>query len=236
MTTPFTPLTEEELQELDEFLLYEVKGDESMTSDILDGYLHAIVIGPTSLMPKQWMPGIWGEVDNLMPPVKSLEQLNRILSLVMRHYNSIIASVEQEPREIYPIWCSCEYRGKEYDDAEGWAYGFTQGMKLCWNDWKPLLDSAQGQAWYRPIGLLGEDDYSADQDQLTKTPIMRSKLALQIPQAVVAMYEHWLPYRRAVYERHVAKTLQTKVGRNEDCPCGSGKKYKKCCGAASVLH
>jgi preprotein translocase subunit SecA len=24
-----------------------------------------------------------------------------------------------------------------------------------------------------------------------------------------------------------------KVGRNEPCPCGSGKKYKKCCGAAS---
>jgi len=23
-----------------------------------------------------------------------------------------------------------------------------------------------------------------------------------------------------------------KVGRNEKCPCGSGKKYKKCCGAA----
>ena len=21
-----------------------------------------------------------------------------------------------------------------------------------------------------------------------------------------------------------------KVGRNDDCPCGSGKKYKKCCG------
>ena len=123
MTTPFTPLTEEELQELDEFLLYEVKCDEYMTSDNLDGYLHAIAIGPTSLMPKQWMPGIWGEVDSLMPPVKSVEQLNRILSLIMRHFNSIIASVEQEPREIYPIWWSCEYRGKEYDDAEGWAYG-----------------------------------------------------------------------------------------------------------------
>ncbi|WP_250657833.1 YchJ family protein [Alkalimarinus coralli] len=23
---------------------------------------------------------------------------------------------------------------------------------------------------------------------------------------------------------------QTKVGRNDPCPCGSGKKYKKCCG------
>jgi preprotein translocase subunit SecA len=24
-----------------------------------------------------------------------------------------------------------------------------------------------------------------------------------------------------------------KIGRNELCPCGSGKKYKKCCGAVS---
>ncbi|KJS72629.1 MAG: hypothetical protein JL56_12770 [Desulfotomaculum sp. BICA1-6] len=23
---------------------------------------------------------------------------------------------------------------------------------------------------------------------------------------------------------------RTKVGRNDPCPCGSGKKYKKCCG------
>jgi len=25
--------------------------------------------------------------------------------------------------------------------------------------------------------------------------------------------------------------LSSKVGRNDPCPCGSGKKYKKCCGA-----
>ena len=29
-----------------------------------------------------------------------------------------------------------------------------------------------------------------------------------------------------------AKAAQT-VGRNDDCPCGSGKKYKKCCGLAA---
>ncbi len=26
--------------------------------------------------------------------------------------------------------------------------------------------------------------------------------------------------------------MEPKVGRNEPCPCGSGKKYKKCCGSA----
>ena len=28
-----------------------------------------------------------------------------------------------------------------------------------------------------------------------------------------------------------AKRSEPKVGRNAPCPCGSGKKYKKCCGA-----
>ncbi|MEN6337415.1 MAG: SEC-C metal-binding domain-containing protein [Phycisphaerales bacterium] len=27
-----------------------------------------------------------------------------------------------------------------------------------------------------------------------------------------------------------------KIGRNEPCPCGSGKKYKKCCGQPSQDH
>jgi len=28
----------------------------------------------------------------------------------------------------------------------------------------------------------------------------------------------------------VPKIDEKKIGRNEPCPCGSGKKYKKCCG------
>ena len=30
--------------------------------------------------------------------------------------------------------------------------------------------------------------------------------------------------------RTVRKTAKEKIGRNDPCPCGSGKKYKKCCG------
>ena len=42
-----------------------------------------------------------------------------------------------------------------------------------------------------------------------------------------------------VYAGHEAPVGQTvrretpKIGRNDPCPCGSGKKYKKCCGAAA---
>ncbi len=233
--TPFTPLTDDEFDELDNFLLYEVDTDEVMTIDIMDGFLHAIAIGPTTLHPKQWLPKVWG-TEEMMPPMESLDQLNHVMGLVMRHFNSIIAGLEQDPSEVCPSWGSTTYRGKEYDDGEGWAYGFVEGMKLRWDDWQPLLATKQGQAWFRPIGLLGEDDFSSDQDELTKTPDQRAKIALQMPDAVLAMHAYWLPLRHAVYEREVAKSMQAKVGRNEPCPCGSGKKFKKCCGAAANLH
>lgn len=203
MDNPFAPLTDEEFHELDMFLLFEVESDESMTIDTFDGYLHAIAIGPTTLHPKQWLPKVWG-LDTFMPPMESIEHLNHILGLVMRHFNGIIAGLEDEPSDIYPAWSTRSFEDKEYDDAEGWAYGFVEGMKLCWDDWKPMLDTPEGKAWYRPIGLLGEDDFGPDQDRLTKTPAQRAKLALQIPEAVLAMHAYWLPLRQAVYEKMTA--------------------------------
>ncbi|MFN7834664.1 MAG: UPF0149 family protein [Burkholderiaceae bacterium] len=226
---------DEDLDQLEHFLLYEVDSDECMTLDMLDGFLHAIAIGPTTIHPEQWLPKIWG-TEEMMPPMGSIDEINRVLRMVMRHLNGIIAGLEADPREIAPCWPIMPYCGRQYEDAEGWAYGFVEGMRLNWKDWKPLLDTPEGRAWFRPIGLLGELDFCPEQDKFTKTPAKRAKLALEIPDAVLNMHAFWLPLRHAIYERKVAKTLQPKVGRNEPCPCGSGKKFKKCCGAAADLH
>jgi uncharacterized protein YecA (UPF0149 family) len=37
-------------------------------------------------------------------------------------------------------------------------------------------------------------------------------------------------YSPAVEKHKPPPVISRKVGRNELCPCGSGKKYKKCCG------
>lgn len=41
----------------------------------------------------------------------------------------------------------------------------------------------------------------------------------------------WI-FARALREGPAPVVAAPKVGRNDPCPCGSGKKYKKCCGAA----
>jgi uncharacterized protein len=173
----------------------------------------------------------------MVPPMKDIDAVNRILDLVTRLFNSIISNLEDpEGAMMVPLWSTFKDGDRERDDAEIWAHGFITGMNLCQDDWAPLLESEQGQAWLRPIRLLGEDDFGPEQDALTQTPADREKLSLEIPDAVLAIYQFWLPHRRAVYERQVAETRRAKVGRNEPCPCGSGMKFKKCCGAAAELH
>ena len=234
----FSPLSSEELDELEAFLMEDRDGPDAMMLDTMDGYLHAVAIGPVTLKPQEWLPPIWGHTpaQGMVPPAQSLEQINRILQLVMRHFNCIIAGLEVPSPDIYPHWSVMEFDGREFEDAESWAWGFVQGIDLCRADWQSLLETERGRAWYRPIGLLGEDDFGPEQETHTRTPAQRAELALQIPEAVLGMHAHWLPLRLAVHERAVARALQAKVGRNEPCPCGSGKKFKKCCGAPANLH
>ena len=125
-----------------------------MTIALLDGFPHAIAIGPTTILPQQWLPKVWG-MDSFMPPMASIEQVNHVMGLIMCFYNSIVAGFQTDPPDVTPVWTTHAY---------------------------------------------------------------------------------WLPYRQAVHERAMAKAMQPKVGRNEPCLCGSGKKFKKCCGMAANLH
>lgn len=43
--------------------------------------------------------------------------------------------------------------------------------------------------------------------------------------------------RRALRGRQtITKKVGGKIGRNEPCPCGSGRKYKRCCGGVRGLR
>ncbi len=235
------PLADAEIDELERFLMSDFTSDETLMLDGLDGYLTAIAVGPTTLRPSEWLPGIWGSTPGDAPAFETSEQAQRIFELIMRHYNGIIWSLQNSPDEFQPLIGTMTYAGDahEYPDAEGWAMGFMQGVALAHPHWEPLLDDAQGEHWLRPLHLLGAEEVSADDEALTRLPAQRETLAAQIPSSIAAIYRFWLPYRDAVHERQLATTIRRnspKIGRNDPCPCGSGKKFKKCCDAASILH
>ena len=63
---------------------------------------------------------------------------------------------------------------------------------------------------------------------------MRERLIASAAAGVVAIY-HYFEAERLLdaRTRAAARTFRRgapKVGRNDKCPCGSGKKFKHCCG------
>ena len=235
------PLSDKEMSELDSFLLSEATSDETMMLDCLDGYLTAIVTGPVTLKPSEWLPKVWGPTEEDEPAFETMEQAQRIFELIIRHMNGIIGTLESDPDSFEPVFDVAVYPDspREYVDGEMWANGFMAGINLNRKNWQEFFAAPNCADVLRPIRLLGADDVTDEEEELTRTPAQREDLSNQIPASVAWIYRFWLPYRHAAAERTIATSFQRehpKVGRNDPCPCGSGKKFKKCCGSATVLH
>ena len=65
---------------------------------------------------------------------------------------------------------------------------------------------------------------------------MEADTVVKLPIDLESLYYLLTPERRKELYREQKKSgtivKERKVGRNEPCPCGSGKKYKYCCGRA----
>lgn len=52
----------------------------------------------------------------------------------------------------------------------------------------------------------------------------------ELPQWEAALSSEKIRHLKAKYKGVISKKSKNKIGRNDACPCGSGKKYKHCCG------
>lgn len=240
---PRMGLSESELDELDDFLSSDLTPETAMGVTALDGYLTAIVSGPVAVMPSQWLPFIWDEEGIDSPSFESTEQASHITTLLIRHMNSIIANLNDldgMPQLVLDEYSTPEHPDEFHPDGEMWAYGYVMAIKFQKQNWAELFDSSEGMEAFYPIRMLGDDDISDEDFERTNTPEQREALTKQLAESAAWIYQFWQPYREAMTERFLASATyqreHPKVGRNDPCPCGSGKKFKKCCGGGQVLH
>jgi uncharacterized protein len=231
-------LSEKEMDELDSFLMSDSTTNEVMLLDCLDGFLTAIVSGPDMPQPEEWIARVWGPTAQDAPTFASAAQSERIADLITRHMNAIGWSLLQEPEHFEPVFDLQVYEGdeREYMDGEMWAHGFMIGLKLQRDRWQALFDSKHGSEIVRPIYLLGSPDVTEVEEALVETPAQREELSKQIPASVGLIYKFWAPQRRAaeIASGKIADDEIPKISRNAPCSCGSGRKFKKCCGATQV--
>ncbi len=208
----------------------------------LEGFLTAIVIGPVTLSPAKWLSSIWGGEEQAdTPQFRALEDFNHLVGLIMRLYNDVVFTFETEPEAFSPTFYKHTVKGKTYTIVDEWCDGFLQGMRLAQEAWQPMLDS--NPEMLRPFKLFATPEGWAELDAAENEEAMHAEWSRKIAPTVRAIHAYWLPYRRASFSEvtslpndHSGVAPTVKIGRNDPCPCGSGKKYKKCCGAPRSLH
>jgi uncharacterized protein len=231
-------LSEQEMDELDSFLMSDATTNEVMMLDCLDGFLTALVSGPAMPKPGEWIPRVWGPTAEDAPTFKSDAQAERIIGLITRHINAIGWSLHLEPEHFEPVFDLQVYEGdeREYMDGEMWAHGYMTGINMQRDGWKSLFESKHGSEILRPIYLLGSPEITEAEEALVETPAQREELSKQIPASVGLIYKFWAPQRRAadIASGKISDNEIPKISRNAPCPCGSGRKFKKCCGATQA--
>jgi uncharacterized protein len=234
------PLSDGEFEELDDLLLSDNLPEECMDAVTLEGFLTAIAIGPVTVTPEQWLPHVFGsDAEDPMPEFPSIKTFERVVNLIMRYYNSVIMIFEIAPEKFSPAFYIHEVEGKTYTIVDEWCSGFLQGTALAGDAWQPLLDEKPGIL--RPFQLFATPEGWAELDTAADEAAMHAEWSSKVEPTVHAIHAYWLAHREAS-----ATTLDTnhptqrvgkpKVGRNAPCPCGSGKKYKNCCGSSLALH
>mgnify|MGYP001445014886 CR=1 FL=1 len=225
------PLTDAELERLEAFL-NGLKHPQRLTLEGLDGLFCALIAGPDLVLPSEYLPAVWGGEMTDEDAFESEAEANELLGLMMRHWNAIADEFERET--VYgPMFDQPDERGVP---GRKWARGFIRGVALRRRGWTPMFtDENEGQLMTIAL-VAGEVDPAFPSEPLSVEGAER--LESLMAAGAGRAYHRFAAQRRAdAREARESKTVRreaAKVGRNEPCPCGSGRKYKQCCGAPDL--
>lgn len=209
-------LTEADLDRLDLYL--SELGDDAMLLSELDGYLAGVIVCPEMIQPSEWLPAVWGEGHVFESP----EEAQELLPIVMAFYNDIARAIGR-PRTYVPRLDA---------DADGlavwelWASGFGRALDLRPWAWSVYEDMAEDDTDAIPFRLLSALATAAEEPGGSDLHEDLQKLLVDRAEAIIGAGVESLNRTRLTA---LQAERPTKIGRNDPCPCGSGKKYKKCC-------
>jgi uncharacterized protein len=208
-----------------------------MNLEQLDGFLTAWICGPELVPPIEYLLLICGDGIALEDTSNGQSVLQDFLSLIMR-YSNAIADTLHSGEAVLPLLLEDE---NGMTAANDWAKGFLRGMELRKSDWAALLDDEKHGGWLVPILALAHEHDPDPEMRPYKEPISaeaRENLIVGAAAGVTGIYRYFESQRLVEKELYDDATtfrrVMPKIGRNDPCPCGSGKKFKHCCGRTTM--
>jgi len=241
MSTPPPYLDDGRIERLSALLEQRAVPFRGFNLEALDGFLSALVVAPSPVPPEEWQPVVWG---GKAPGWGSPEEAQEVQDLLLGHWNMCAARARAGgdglPDHLMPLMWLPEdpEEGEEalpedeLDVGREWALGFFEGVALREEGWDQWLEEHD---WIADIFDLLErlatgEIVDPEHPGKAPTPLSyreRLDIVMDLPAMLADLNHH---HFEALTPRTPIRR-EDGPGRNEPCPCGSGKKYKKCCAA-----
>ena len=218
---------------LAEFL--SIAGSTALSLSGIKGLMFAMANAPVAVPPDRWLTIALGSEN---PQFASEDQGRTIRSILFNLLKSTQKTI-LDGKEVLPEECCAKaINTPEFDNLKEWSQGYGQGSNLLMDVWTDVLKHPKlvelEESWSSCMILLNvwsnADALIAKSEQGDGPDIEKMLEAMPAVAREMAVMSHDV---RSVWKSATYKSVPVKVdkvGRNDPCPCGSGKKYKKCCG------
>lgn len=209
-----------------------------MSVAAFDGYVAALIACPETVMPSEWLPGVLDD-DHVFEDTAEAEA---VIAAAMGYYNRIARELAERPEEYAPVLGLGPDGGEV--PWEPWIGGFERAMRLRPDAWEEiaLTDDEEASASVSMIVALNDmyhgrseltEEAEEDLDRLAPglIPEFVRNLNARTASRQQAGRGGDDPGFPAGFHRDDPPAFGHKVGRNEPCHCGSGRKHNRCCGA-----
>jgi uncharacterized protein len=250
---PLHDLSDAEFAELDDLLAETPEPLEPLDVVMLDGYLCGVIVQPVLLETATWLAHVFDFDGRPLPDAVDPRWRDRITALIQRRYATLNRELAEDGW-FEPLVLDTEDNPEGEAGAEAqpepepgdpaaslgpigqalmpWAAGF-QHAAVTFPDLDEMGDETVMTALARlyrhlPAETPEERELVATLDR--EHPLATLDDAIEDVVATVAdLYDLTTDQR---YKVETVRREAPKVGRNDPCPCGSGRKFKQCHGAA----
>jgi uncharacterized protein len=199
----------------------------------VDGALAGLLLLPEPIAPEEWLPRLGAGPEAAFADPDDRERLAELLQArkaeiagELLQGGLVFAPIYEVDQDGQPLW-------------QLWLLGLAGALALRREHWDAMLGTEDEDAGAAIAGLMsllaalpGFAEALPDDEDLSDLDELVDEAPDLLPYFVEVLYRRRRGLPRVVLTDDLPPLPPAvpKVGRNDPCPCGSGKKYKKCCG------
>ena len=205
----------------------------------LQGFLFAVVNAPDLVASAEWIPAVFNGTDVAFESTEAADIPATLLALYAR-----VDDASGRAPDVLPP--GCVFRDDAASNLESdaavarWSRGFRKGHQWLRQSWEAAFSDADDVEVNRELAfvLIALTFFSSRQVAEAvcaeaggkDLSTVASAMARAFPLAVAQYVSFGRSLRQEALEPDAPPRAPARVGRNEPCPCGSGRKHKRCCG------